>query len=78
MEIYEHYNIHALVAAVIKQAAADAGAGDAEALTWLESDGALWADAIGIDLYQAIPRWLDKGCPKPDPLPPQVYQRVTA
>jgi hypothetical protein len=59
------YSIAPLVAAVIYQAAADARAGDRAALTWLQTDGIVWADAIGIDLSRTIPRWVNASMPKP-------------
>ena len=58
----DEYPINKLVAAVIIRAQAEAARGDRDALAWLESEAPLWADAIGIDLYRTIPRWIDRGC----------------
>ena len=58
----DEYPINELVAAVIEHAHWETRHGNAEAgadaLAWLETDAPLWADAIGIDLYQTIPRWI--------------------
>lgn len=61
--IYKDYSIKALAAAVILQAAREARKGNQDARRWLQNDGLLWADAIGIDIDpDYIAAWIARGC----------------
>ena len=60
--INQDYDIRALAAAVILQAARDAK-DDQAARTWLLTDAPLWLDGIGLDFApEHIARWITNGC----------------
>ncbi|MEP7133464.1 MAG: hypothetical protein ABI904_00895 [Chloroflexota bacterium] len=73
MNINPDFDIRPLAAAVIGNARGEAQHGDPSAFIWLQTDGLVWADAIGLEIDRETVRNAVKGKRKQKPFTAAQY-----